>query len=384
MKDDKASSSRLIPRLIAVMLITGFIALLIPISPTSATGISLVNSWSAGSQGLGALVIDVATTTGDTVLLTIGTSNTACGVISVRDNAAGSSSVYMVRAIKKDTVDFEIWSTDVGAAKAATKITVRICKERAAPPHATVKVAATVGDYTGVAALGSAVTASGSDANPSVSLTTQGPDDWVIGGFVAQDTTLQTALIGNLRQVVASSGIETVEQNVDTSLVDNTSATAGSVTIATTHAAVAWAGAALGLRPLSLVVAINGMNLNPYWGDVFSFQYWNIVVFSNTYAATQSVHPYFRVIQSNDLLNCSELVLEISLDNSTWSAPLTTSDITSPCRYDPTIVYDISVPGLTTYPACSCIWYMRHEYTDAYTDFNSTATVSFDVTLVTG
>lgn len=121
--------------------------------------------------------------------------------------------------------------------------------------------------------------------------------------------------------------------------------------------------------------SINNLNPNPFWGDLTTFMYWNATVATNTYAITIDMRPSFIVT----IGTCADLVLEISLDNVTWSTPLTTVDISSVCNYDPGTGYQINVPAGAT--GSSYIWYMRHKFADFTCCLG---TVGFSVQLTTG
>lgn len=232
----------LIVAAVAAASVGGFIVLS---RPAYAAPPALVNSWSAGSSSTTlSFAVTVATTAGDTVVVTVARKNTGCTVSSVTDNAAGGSSVYSVLVGPiSNTVGFDLYGTAVAAAKAATSVTVTL-------GGTACKVAVAVGDYSGATAYGNTNSGTGSGANPGpVAVTVQDPNGAVVSGFATNDGTAQTSFSGggNLRQAPVSTGGSSSTRNGG-SLVDQLNQAPGSVSVRTTHAAIAWAGGAVELR----------------------------------------------------------------------------------------------------------------------------------------
>lgn len=102
-------------------------------------------------------------------------------------------------------------------------------------------------EYSGVGSVNAALagnTASGTSAAPSITVTTQDNNDWVVASFVTVLQTMTTTT-GTQREQVAIGG------NPRLTTADNTVATAGSVTIAGTITSAAWAVALIELRTVS-------------------------------------------------------------------------------------------------------------------------------------
>jgi hypothetical protein len=97
--------------------------------------------------------------------------------------------------------------------------------------------------YSGVVALGAHTFANGAGSNPSAALTTQDANNWVVGSFGANDGDIYTATSGTIRT-------QDADNNISQGTLDNTSATAASVSLAVTHnvAGGHWVGGLLELR----------------------------------------------------------------------------------------------------------------------------------------
>jgi hypothetical protein len=111
----------------------------------------------------------------------------------------------------------------------------------------TSEASARVEECSGVLAIGTTATANNTTANPTISLTTQDANNYVIAGFGLVGATVPTSLTGTLRGTTASAG----SNPVVSASTDNTAASASSVTNAITRAAAVWAAAAIELRSVS-------------------------------------------------------------------------------------------------------------------------------------
>ena len=143
----------------------------------------------------------------------------------------------------------EIWSAKV-ASGASTTVTVNLA--------AGSEVVCAVAQYSGVGALGLTNTNSGTGTAPTVSVTTQDNNNWVVAGFAHEGATgTLSAQTGTLRQVKVTSG-----SSVKGALTDNTSATPASVTnaVTATQTGTNWAAAALELRTKSTDTIIFSRN----------------------------------------------------------------------------------------------------------------------------
>ena len=101
----------------------------------------------------------------------------------------------------------------------------------------------TLEEYSGVSSVNATLsgnTASGSTSPATITVTTQDNNDWIVGGLAASSQTL-TVTVGNSRQAVTTTAVRQV-------LVDNTVATAGSLTLTATLTNANWAAAVIELR----------------------------------------------------------------------------------------------------------------------------------------
>src|SRR5947207_6110088 len=154
-------------------------------------------------------------------------------VSTVQENSGNSG--YTKRAfLTAGAARIEIWTAPVALAASGSIIATLSANVRAACAHAT---------YVGVAGFGSTTTASGTNSNPfTAALTTQDPNNVVVGGFAWTSTTASGCGVGNtLRQTAAAT-------TAAVALCDRTSTTTASVTTQATHISGQWAAAALELR----------------------------------------------------------------------------------------------------------------------------------------
>lgn len=89
-------------------------------------------------------------------------------------------------------------------------------------------------------------TATGNSTTASITVTTQDNNDWIVGGMLA--TTTITVTVGNQRENAATAAVKL-------KIVDNTVATAGSLSLTGTLASGAWAIAVLELRSVTVLTA---------------------------------------------------------------------------------------------------------------------------------
>jgi len=178
--------------------------------------------------------------------------NDLVAVVSIGIDIAPNTTVSSVTAtgatfasrvvLSNGVARVEIWSAR-GISAGITTVTINFV--------AATNATAAVAEYSGVAALGTTATNSGATANPTVSLTTQDANNFVVGGFSASAAGIAafTALTGTLRAAPVTAAGDVTD--VAGALTDNTSATPASVTNAVTQAANTWAAAALELRSTS-------------------------------------------------------------------------------------------------------------------------------------
>jgi outer membrane protein assembly factor BamB len=196
------------------------------------------------------------------VIVAFGSSSAS--VTGVRETIPGTTYTQQAAFNGSTTARVEIWTGPVGVG-ASGSVLVDV-----SPTNS--KTACILATYVGVAAIGTTTTASGTTSNPSTAaLTTQDPSNVVVGGFAWTGTTPATSFAGGgtFRLSVASTGSVAA-------LVDNTSATAGSLTTKATHSAVQWAAAAVELRAprASWNYTTGGANMAPPALDPWS----NIIV----------------------------------------------------------------------------------------------------------
>jgi hypothetical protein len=180
---------------------------------------------------------------GVTVVVTI-TLN-ADSVSTVTDDGG---SIYSRKSAITNADTFtvtELWSTIAGGAKAATTILVT------SKGGGSMGVAAAT--YTGVVAVGIvAIPTQGSSTAPSISLTTQDANNFIVAGMGSRASVTSTwaAATGNLRGSLGG-GLG----NSGTAIMDNTRATVGSVTCAATLSATGpWNATAIELKTVAAKV----------------------------------------------------------------------------------------------------------------------------------
>lgn len=186
-----------------------------------------------------ATISNATTAIGDCVVVMVGIENTAVSVSSVTD--AGGNTYMFLGAKTNSTGRVELWG--FVSAKASTgTITVHFTGGTTA-----YEVAAWIG--TGVLGFGVTVQNSGTSTTPSVSLTTQDSNNWIMAGAVHVGTGAFTIATGNLRKDTSAGSAN------DGVIGDNTVASPGSVTNSYTITSSAWAIAAVELRTVAPTVA---------------------------------------------------------------------------------------------------------------------------------
>jgi hypothetical protein len=183
------------------------------------------------------VVITMTVTAGDTIVVTA-CINTTTNAVSTVFDSGGSTYTKRTGVTNGGAVGVaEEWSTSAGGALSSSTITVRYTTSGSARKNA---IAA---DYSGVVALGlTATNAPANSNNPTISLTTRDPNNFVVSGFAVFAADTYTAQTGNLREQVSAAGAAS-------SLTDNTAASASSVTDSNTiTTSRSWAAVALELR----------------------------------------------------------------------------------------------------------------------------------------
>jgi hypothetical protein len=152
-----------------------------------------------------------------------------------------------------------LWRTDVGGGKAgATTITATL----GAAERDTVITAL---ELVGVTGIGVNTQDASTTANPTIAITTQDANNYVIAMLGARGGTLPTTLTGTLDLAQSSEGTSQVSGG----LVSNTAASASSVTCAETLAAATWTVVAIELRAgIPATVALTGVTATAARGTV--------------------------------------------------------------------------------------------------------------------
>ncbi len=173
------------------------------------------------------------------VVVAIPKNNAVVNAGGVTDSG-GSVYSRQVQQINGVLATLEIWSTAAGASLASTSVSVAISVAS--------KFDVTVFEYLGVQALGITNQANGAVANPSIALTTQDANNWVVGGFCGQGIGASTQLAPAILRGSSQTSGGAATTNCGGALTDNNAATPSSVTNTITNADTAWALGALELR----------------------------------------------------------------------------------------------------------------------------------------
>lgn len=123
-----------------------------------------------GAHNAASIVVTVTAQIGDTIIVYYAASAGSPNVTSVVDNASPANT-YSLAVIQSTNVHNEIWYS-LNVTHAPTTVTLNF--------NTTVESAAAVETYTGVKAVGSNGNNSGSSTSPSVTITTQGANNWVV------------------------------------------------------------------------------------------------------------------------------------------------------------------------------------------------------------
>jgi hypothetical protein len=206
----------------------------------AATGQSFI----AGTSGV-LLINSSSVNTGLTIPIFVFLPNLTTSVSSITDNAGTGNSWSLLQTINGTSCRVELWVTGVGAATVQASpntdsITINL--------SASVKFCAWGGEYSGVAALGTHPTNTGSSTTPTINQVLQDANNFAISGLDWTGIATATALSGTLLSTTGTSGGST-STNVAFAAVQNTSATPATVTDSVTlSASSAWAAISLELR----------------------------------------------------------------------------------------------------------------------------------------
>lgn len=178
-------------------------------------------------------------------------------VTGITDNSVGGPMTWIqVGTYKNGATNcrLALFRTDVGTGLGgATTITVQC----GLVERNTVVLAE---EWIDVLQIGTDGNTSNTNANPTIAVTTQDANNYVVAAFGARGVTLPTARTGALDVVLASEG--SAGQEVSGALVSNTAASASSVTCAETLAAATWVALAVELRtgPVQMAAWARGSN----------------------------------------------------------------------------------------------------------------------------
>lgn len=181
-----------------------------------------------------------ATTAGSCWVATVTTKDTSITVTGFTDDSTGGPMAFtqVGSYITPTGLRESVWITAANGGKAGASFI------RANLSAASRDAVLVVTEWLGVAAVGIDGSANNTTANPSIALTTQDANNFVVTGFGSIGSTIPTALTGTLDKTQASDGATPVVG----AIVSNTAASPSSVTTAETLAATTWAALAVELR----------------------------------------------------------------------------------------------------------------------------------------
>lgn len=173
---------------------------------------------------------------GEMLVLFVAMSDTTKSVSSWSDDSSGGTMTYtFLTSVSVTGLRLEAWL--VNSAHAGFTF-VRANMSGNTPASLTLV------EMAGVANTGTSATDNNTTADPTITITTEDANNFLIAGFGSVGATLATAKTGNLDRSKNSTGVNPVV----CSLVDNTVAGAGSLTGAVTLAAAQWAAIGIELR----------------------------------------------------------------------------------------------------------------------------------------
>jgi hypothetical protein len=199
--------------------------------------IAFVNDGKNTATSGTSVVVTYSSTLNNTLVLTIQIRPTTTTVSTVVPSA-GSNWTFVNGVNNGVACREEVWISAVNS-PAITSVQVNFSA-------AVTSGDAIVGEYSGVQSIGINNTNTGSTTLMTVALTTQDSNNWVVAGLGENSNAVITAATGNLRDQITDANLKAQ------ALVDNTVASAGSVTcsanLATSHT---WAAVAVELRTVA-------------------------------------------------------------------------------------------------------------------------------------
>jgi hypothetical protein len=202
--------------------------------PASAT----TGAYATASSGT-ALTLTAATTAGDDVIVGLSWHTASVSIKKIVGSAAGSF--------------FVVYSQYAGSSSAGTVSAIAVCVRCAALTTITptfsgsTKCVINVAEYSSVAWLGTSRLAAGTSTASGITFSTGDANDWVVVETASTGTTNPASGAGNLR-----AANNTGASGVAAALIDNTSASPGSVAASAAIASGAWSAAGIELRTAAL------------------------------------------------------------------------------------------------------------------------------------
>jgi hypothetical protein len=201
-------------------------------SASSFAQIAFVAGTVAGGTAVGASTCPMTTSPSAGSILVVATGNTSTQTVS-SIACTGAVCSFSLGNRGTNTAHGEIWkSTAIPAGVTAVTVTF----------SANTTGACAVGEYTGVGTVGTTPTnSSGSTTTPNQAFTLTGANNWLASALVFSNGSGAASNTGNIRKTQANS------TTISVSLVDNTAASATSVTNKITITSATWVGAGVQL-----------------------------------------------------------------------------------------------------------------------------------------
>jgi hypothetical protein len=202
-----------------------------------------------GTAAAGTTCVVTITTTSTNTLVMTTSDRPVTSIVSSITDSAGTNTWTNAAAVTDsgNAAHEEAWTTQVSS-NSVTSVTVHYSVTLT---HAICHIA----EYSGVQAIGlNNTNSNASGTNPTVSITTQDANNFVVAGLGENGNNIYTAQNGNLRQ-------QTSANTRREGTVDNTAVSASSVTCSVTYSGNApWVAAAVELRSTSGAAAPTGIN----------------------------------------------------------------------------------------------------------------------------
>jgi hypothetical protein len=190
-----------------------------------------------------------ATTAGSTWLAWVYAQDTSITVSSFTDDSTGGpmTLTQIGSDVSVTGLKVSLWATAIGGGKGGASFFR--CNLSAGARDSVLVLE----EWIGPLAFGTSASANNTNADPTLSITTQDANNYIASGFGTVGATLPTAKTGTLDNTQASDGASIIVG----AAVFNTSAGAGSVTTAETRVATTWAGIGVELRSVAVATKRN-------------------------------------------------------------------------------------------------------------------------------